>query len=319
MRLAFMGTPVFALPTLEAIHKSHHQLVMIWTKPERKRQRGQKTYPTPVALWAERHNIPLRQIVSFTKQAEDKKILKELNIDAALIVSFGVILPQNILAIPPLGCLNLHPSLLPRWRGAAPIERAIEAGDEKTGITIMLLGEGVDDGDMLAQKQIMIGQKNAGQLRQDLALLGADLMMEALERWEKGKITPIKQNHEKAVWAAKIQSREEEIDWTRPAKAILHQIRALAPKPGAWSLLWRNQQPIRIRLLDAHLSELDGKSGDMLDEKHAIIGCGEGALAITHIQREGKKPMAIDDFLRGFPLIKGRGLGYESLLFMGGI
>ncbi len=303
LRLAFMGTPDFALPSLKALMAAHHQIMMVYAKPPQKSGRGLSKQHCVIADYAQQHKLLLRQTASL-RTAEEEKLFADLKIDAALVAAFGLILPKAFLSIPRLGCLNLHPSLLPRWRGAAPIERAIMAGDRQTGSTIMLMDEGVDSGDILAQQKIAIDDMNAGQLREKLAHQGAALMVKTLEDFAAGKIEPQKQNDSQKVMAPRLTAEDEKINWRNPAKDILCQIRALAPRPSAWFLVkWRDTQ-IRIRLLAAALAENKTRAaaGEILDPEQAIIACGDGAVKLLRLQREGKKIMDIDAFLLGFPL-----------------
>ncbi len=300
LRLAFMGTPDYALPSLECLKHSSHQLLKIWTKPPSRTGRGKKLKKSAVALWAEENNTPYRECQNLKDDAE-WEVFESLNLDAVLVVSFGVILPKRFLTLPRLGCLNLHPSLLPRWRGAAPIERALWAGDEKTGITIMLLGEGIDDGDILAQQEIEIGAMNAADLRQGTSTQGARLLLQTLEAYADGKLTARAQDSSRATFAEKLSAADEGLDWAHPAKKLLCHVRALSPKPGAW-FIYRGQ---KIRLLDAELVEAKGAAGEILDDRQGVIACGDKALKPLALQREGKKALSAHDFLLGFKFHKG--------------
>ena len=316
LRLAFMGTPDFALPTLKALRGSGHEIVMIYARPPQGSGRGLRARDGVIADYARQHKLPLRQAASLRTQ-EEKDFFASLKIDAAIITSFGLILPKEFLSLPSLGCLNLHPSLLPRWRGAAPIERAIMAGDQHSGITIMLMDEGVDSGAILAQEKIKIGDMNAGQLREVMAHKGASLMADTLESFANGKIIPQKQDERQATSAPRLTAEDEKIHWQKPALEILCQIRALSPRPGAWFEInaRAHDEPTRIRLLDAALSDgvkgatgrerrrgRERRPGQVLDEKQAIIACGSGAVRLLKLHRAGKKIMDIDVFLQGFAL-----------------
>ena len=307
LRLAFMGTPDFALPTLKALLGSGHEIAMVYARPPQGSGRGLRARDGVIADFARQHKLPLRQMASLRTQ-EEKDFFASLNIDAAIIAAFGLILPKEFLSLPRLGCLNLHPSMLPLWRGAAPIERAIMAGDQQTGITIMLMDEGVDSGDILSQEKIALGDMNAGQLREVMAQKGASLMVGTLENFANGKIKPQKQDDRRATSAPRLTAEDEKIHWQKPALEILCQIRALSPRPGAWFEIdaRTHGEPTRIRLLDAALSDgvksARAAAGQVLDEKQAIIACGSGAVRLLKLQRAGKKIMDIDVFLLGFPL-----------------
>ena len=310
LRLAFMGTPDFALPTLKALMGCGHEVVMVYAQPPQGSGRGLRSRDGVIADFARQHKLPLRQMASLRTQ-EEKDFFASLNIDAAIIAAFGLILPKEFLSLPRLGCLNLHPSMLPLWRGAAPIERAIMAGDQQTGITIMLMDEGVDSGDILAQEKIAMGDMNAGQLREVMAQKGASLMAATLEDFANGKIKPQKQDDRRATSAPCLTAEDEKIHWQKPALEILCQIRALSPRPGAWFEIDARShgEPTRIRLLDAALADgvkgaagRERRRGQVLDEKQAIIACGSGAVRLLKLQRAGKKIMDIDVFLLGFPL-----------------
>ncbi len=308
LRLAFMGTPDFALPTLKALMASSHEIAMVYAKPSKRSGRGLSARAGVVADYARRHQLPLRQALSLRAQ-EEESFFSALNIDAAIVAAFGLILPQAFLSIPRLGCLNLHPSLLPRWRGAAPIERAIMAEDRQTGITIMLMDEGVDSGDILAQEKMDINDMNVGQLRDVMAQKGAQLMIDTLDNFAAGKISAHKQDDRQAILAPRLTAEDEKINWHRSAQEILCQIRALSPRPGAWFCVESrgSGEPTRIRLLAAErVHGIKGAAeGEILDEDQAIIACGCGALKLLTVQRAGKKVMEIDDFLLGFPLRRG--------------
>ena len=307
LRLAFMGTPSYALPTLEALTAHDHEICQIWTKPPSPQGRGLKARPSAVAEWARQRALPLCEQRDL-RGAQELEKLRALNLDAVIIVSFGIILPKALLSIPRLGCLNLHPSLLPRWRGAAPIARALWAGDSKTGVSIIQIGESVDSGAILAQEEIIIGDMNAGQLSALTSRLGAKLMVESLERFARSEITPTPQDDSLAVMADRLTAAEEKIDWQLSASKLLCQIRALSPTPGAWFKARRGERDVRVRLSDAQMCDGAGRAGEVLDEKNAIIACGEGALRLRQLQREGRRSMPAADFLIGFPLSKGERL-----------
>jgi methionyl-tRNA formyltransferase len=295
-----MGTPHYALPSLALIHRSRHHLLGVWTKPPSKTGRGMKVKPSPVATWAEENAIAYRESLNL-KNEEELKVFQALNLDAALVVSYGIILPKAFLETPKLGIINLHPSLLPRWRGAAPLERALWAGDKQTGMTIMLLSEGIDDGDILAQEKMTIGTANADQLREQTSQAGARLLLKTLEDYAAKKIIPQKQNHSLAVMAEKLPKEARAIDWNNAAEKILCQVRALASKPGAW-FSYKGQ---RINLLEAEVVKAKGCAGEILDDKEALIACGQDGLKLLTLQRQGKLALPAKEFLLGFKLAQG--------------
>lgn len=300
LRLAFFGTPDYALPSLERLHQSPHHLLAIWTKQANASGRGMKQQKSAVAMWAQEKQIPLYECANL-KDPETLETFRALRLDAAVLVSFGILLPKDFLQTPRLGVLNLHPSLLPRWRGAAPIERAIWAGETKTGITLMVLGEGLDDGPILSQKEIEIGTKNAGDLRKETSAQGAQLVLDGLEQYAAGNLVPQPQDETLATKAEKLNKQEQKIDWRLSAVEIERQVRALSPKPGAWF----THQGERIHLLEARVR--DGSSGKAVAGEvigAGLVACGQGALQLIQLQRQGKRPLPLADFLRGFPLAK---------------
>ncbi|MCB2089460.1 MAG: methionyl-tRNA formyltransferase [Sphingomonadaceae bacterium] len=291
MRIIFMGTPEFAVPTLTALVAAGHEVVAAYSQPPRPAGRGKKLQPSPVQREAERLGVEVRHPVSL-KGAEEQAAFAALNADVAVVAAYGLILPQAILDAPKHGCLNVHGSILPRWRGAAPIHRAILAGDPVTGITIMQMEAGLDTGPMLSTIRTPIHDKTTGELTEELAELGANLMVETLR--ELGKHVPVAQDDAEATYAAKIDKAEARIDWSQPAEQIERQVRALAPFPGAWFEL----EGERIKLLKAEVSDLRGEPGTVLDDQ-LTIACGTGALRPLRIQRAGKPAMDVDAFLRG--------------------
>jgi methionyl-tRNA formyltransferase len=274
--------------------------VAVYTQPPRQAGRGNKPRPSPVQQAAERHNFEVRTPLSL-KTAEEQSAFVALKLDAAVVVAYGLILPQPILTAPRLGCLNIHASLLPRWRGAAPIQRAIMAGDRETGVTIMQMDEGLDTGPMLLSEPVAIGDgDNAGSLHDRLAALGARLIVQALDSLASGKLTAAPQPAEGAIYAAKLTRADEIIDWRKSADDLARQIRALSPAPGAWF----RAKGERIKLLAARAVDGSGEPGAVLDDR-LTIACGKGALQSLQLQRAGRAPMAAAEFLRGFALPKG--------------
>jgi methionyl-tRNA formyltransferase len=304
LRLAFMGTPDFAVPALLALLEAGHDLAAVYTQPPRPAGRGHKPKPSPVQATAEARGLPVRTPPSLKDPAE-QAAFAALALDAAVVVAYGLILPQPILDAPRLGCLNIHASLLPRWRGAAPIQRALLAGDSETGISIMAMDAGLDTGPVLLTERLPIGPDNtAATLHDRLAALGARLVVEALEGLDAGRLQPVPQPAEGATYAAKLTREEGRLDWRRPAAALERQVRALTPWPGAWFEAGGD----RIKVLSAEIVESpgssDAKPGRVLDDR-LNVACGDGTLRLAKVQRAGKAPMAAADFLRGFALPAG--------------
>lgn len=293
MKLVFMGTPDFSVPVLQAL-AAQHQIVAVYTQPPRPAGRGKDLRPTPVHAAAVALGLPVRHPVSL-KSPEEQAAFTALDADAAVVVAYGLILPQAILDAPRQGCLNIHASLLPRWRGAAPIHRAIMAGDTETGICIMQMEAGLDTGPVLLRKATPIGPEETTQdLHDRLSQMGARLIVEALDRL--ATLTPEPQPVEGVTYATKIDKAESRIAWSRPAPEIDRQIRALSPFPGAWCM----GSAERIKLLRSRLATGEGAPGTVLNG--LTIACGTGAIDITLAQREGKKAQSPQDFLNGFAL-----------------
>ena len=300
MRVIFMGSPDFAVPTLDALVAAGHDVVAAYCQPPRAAGRGKSLRPTPVQARAEALGIEVRSPASL-KTAEAQAEFAAFGADIAVVAAYGLILPQPILDAPPFGCLNVHGSLLPRWRGAAPIQRAIIAGDETTGVTIMQMEAGLDTGPMLLARDVTIGRKNSGQLTEELGQVGAAAMVEVI-----GKLNAlplIAQPDEGVTHAAKIAKSEAQIDWSRPASELERLVQGLAPFPGAWF----EGGGERIKLLAAEAIEGSGLPGAVIDDRMTIAS-GEGALAPRLLQRAGKSAMCLDDFMRGFPIAQGTNL-----------
>ena len=300
-RLAFMGTPDFAVPTLTALIEAGHEIAAVYTQPPRAAGRGKRPRPSPVQIVAESHGVEVRTPARL-KDAAAQAAFAALDLDAAVVVAYGLILPPPILAAPRLGCLNLHGSLLPRWRGAAPIQRAIMAGDRETGVAVMQMDAGLDTGPVLLEERVAIGPKTtAGELHDALARLGAPLMVEALAGLADGRLTPRPQGESGVTYADKIEKSEACIDWSRPAAALDCQIRGLSPFPGAWFA----HDDARIKVLLAEpLADAAGPAGTVLDDR-LTVACGAGALRLLELQRAGKAPMPAEALLRGFPIPAG--------------
>ena len=297
MRIVFMGTPDFAVPTVTALAQAGHDVVCAYSQPPRRAGRGKKLQPSPVQQEAERLGIAVRHPVSL-KDASAQAEFAALQADVAVVAAYGLILPQAVLDAPKHGCLNVHGSILPRWRGAAPVQRAILAGDAVTGITIMQMEAGLDTGPMLATIRTPIQDKTAGELTAELAELGANLMVETLR--ELANHVPVAQDDTLATYAAKIDKAEARIDWSQDATAIERQVRAFAPFPGAWFEL----DGERIKLLIAEVASGTGRPGTVLDDQFTI-GCQQGVLRPLRVQRAGKPAMDVADFLRGKPVAAG--------------
>ncbi|MCL6284566.1 methionyl-tRNA formyltransferase [Ruegeria sp. 2012CJ41-6] len=298
MRIIFMGTPDFSVPVLEALVEAGHEIAAIYCQPPRPAGRGKKDRPTPVHARAEALGLEVRHPISL-KSAEEQAAFAALNADVAVVVAYGLILPQAILDAPARGCLNIHASLLPRWRGAAPIHRAIMAGDAQTGICIMQMEAGLDTGPVLLRQTTGIGaSETTGALHDRLSDLGAGLIVKALERLDQ--LTPEPQPDAGVTYASKIDKGEAKVDWTRPAAEIDRQIRGLAPFPGAWTEIGGD----RVKLLGSDLADGQGAPGEVLDDA-LTVACGEGAVALTRLQRAGKGAQDGETFLRGWPVPAG--------------
>ncbi|AQS46408.1 methionyl-tRNA formyltransferase [Thioclava nitratireducens] len=293
MRVIFMGTPEFSVPVLEALAGAH-EVVAVYSQPPRPAGRGKKERPSPVHAKAEELGIEVRTPRNF-KAPEDREAFAALNADIAVVVAYGLILPQAILDAPAKGCLNIHASLLPRWRGAAPIHRAIMAGDSQTGICIMQMEAGLDTGPVLLREATEIGAtETTGELHDRLSAMGARLILDALSEIDSLILQP--QPEDGVTYAAKIDKAEAQVDWTRPADEVIRHINGLSPFPGAWTEIAGE----RIKLLRAAPAEGSGAPGEILDG--FTIACGTGALEILEAQRPGKRPMSGDDVLRGLRL-----------------
>jgi methionyl-tRNA formyltransferase len=298
MRLVFMGTPEFSVPVLDALMDAGHDIAAVYCQPPRPAGRGKKETPTPVHQRALDRGLPVRHPTSL-KGGQAQADFADLNADVAVVVAYGLILPQAVLDAPKHGCLNIHASLLPRWRGAAPIHRAIMAGDAETGICIMQMEAGLDTGPVLLREVTPIGaQETTGQLHDRLSQMGARLIVDALDRL--GDLTPAPQPAEGVTYAAKIDKAEAAVDWTRPAVEVDRQIRALSPFPGAWV----DHDGQRIKLLASRLATGEGTPGTVLDDA-LTVACGTGAVQLLRLQRAGRGAQDASEFLRGSPLPKG--------------
>jgi len=300
LRLAFMGTPHFSVAPLAALLSAGHEIAAVYTQPPRPAGRGQAEQKSAVHVFADRNGIPVRTPKSL-KNPEAQGEFAALGLDAAVVVAYGLILPKPILDAPRLGCVNIHASLLPRWRGAAPIQRAVMAGDRESGVMTMLMDEGLDTGPVLMAERVAIGDDmTAGQLHDALSPLGADLIVRTMTALERGTIEPQPQPPEGTTYASKISKDESRLDWAQPAEDLRNRIRGLAPAPGAWTEI--NGE--RIKVLKASRAEGSGAPGTALDDQ-LTIACGEGALRLDSLQRPGRGVMSAADLLRGFAVPSG--------------
>jgi len=299
LRLAFMGTPDFVVPTLAELIAQGHDIAAVYSQPPRPKGRGMALEPSPVHQFAQRAGLPVRHPISLKGETEQAEFAA-LDLDAAIVVAYGLLLPKAILEAPRLGCFNLHASLLPRWRGAAPIQRAVMAGDEETGVMVMQMEEGLDTGPVLMAERVRIGRKTSGELTAELSRLGADLMVRALGALERGAVTPQPQAEAGITYARKITKDEARIDWSKSAAEIDMMIRGLAPSPGAFT----EAKGERLKILSAMPVKDRGNPGEVLTDD-LTVACGEGALKLLKVQRAGKGVMDARELLKGFPLPPG--------------
>lgn len=307
LRIAFMGSPSIALGVLEALIAAGHEIACVYSQPPRPSGRGHKLTPTPVHAFAEARGLEVRTPKSL-KKAEEQVEFAALNLDAAVVVAYGLILPQPVLDAPRLGCLNMHASILPRWRGAAPIQRAIMAGDTETGVDAMMMEAGLDTGPVLASVRTPITPRDtAGTLHDRLAALAAELAPRALAGLADGSLTPQPQTEDGMTYAAKLTAEDQRIDWSRPAAEVDCQIRGLSPAPGAWCEADLGQGPVRFKILFSELTDhaTVAVPGALIDDRLAVA-CGDGrAIRLLRLQRPGGKPLDARDFLAGSPLPEG--------------
>ena len=309
LRLAFMGTPGFAVPSLEALHDADYDIAAVYTQPPRPAGRGNKLQKSAVHLRAEDYGLPVYTPESF-KPAEERRRFSDLTLDVAVVAAYGQILPEAILNAPRKGCVNVHASLLPRWRGAAPIHRAIWAGDTETGVSIMVMQRGLDTGPILAEERTPIGPRDTtADLHDRLAYLGADLLGYTLPAYVVGHIQPLPQPKTGVTYAHKIDKAEAWIDWTQSAEAVDRQVRALNPVPGAWT-----ETPVgRLKVLRAEPEDdAPGASPGTVLPGGLRVACGSGTLRISEAQRAGRAPMQVDELLRGMALDPGTVLGQQA-------
>ncbi|MFD3263891.1 methionyl-tRNA formyltransferase [Phenylobacterium ferrooxidans] len=304
MRLAFLGTPDFAVACLSALVEAGHEIAAVYSQPPAPRGRGQELKPSPAHAFALERGIPVRTPVSM-RDPEEIAAFAALDLDAAVVVAFGQILPGEVLEAPRLGSFNLHASLLPRWRGAAPIQRAIMAGDRVTGVEVMAMTEGLDEGPVLASETLRIDAlETAGTLHDRLAAVGADLLVRTMAAVAKGEAIATPQAEDGLTYAKKIRPKEARLRWTKPATEIDRKIRGLSPFPGAWFELPTEKGPVRVKALLSQVEEGSGVPGQVLDER-LLIACGDGAVRLLRVQREGRGPQEAEVFLRGLPVAAG--------------
>jgi len=304
MRIVFMGTPDFALPTLAGILAAGHQVAAVYSQPPRPAGRGMAERKSPVQQLAERHGLAVLTPKALKGEPEQQAFAAH-GADAAVVVAYGLILPKPALAAPRHGCLNLHASALPRWRGAAPIQRAIMAGDEETAATVMRMEEGLDTGPVCREARVAIGaDMTAGELHDLLAEKGAETMVAALADLERGALSCRPQASAGVTYASKIDKAETRLDFTRAAREVHNRVRGLSPAPGAWIEIGHAGKTERVKVLRTQVAGGTGPPGTILDDALAIA-CGEGAVRVLEVQRSGKRPMAAGEFLRGLPLRPG--------------
>jgi methionyl-tRNA formyltransferase len=304
MRIIFMGTPDFAVPALGAVLAAGHEVAGVYTQPPRAAGRGLAARKSPVHIFAESKGLSVHTPASLRSAVEQARF-KSLNADAGVVVAYGQILPNPILDAPHYGCFNIHASLLPRWRGAAPIQRALLAGDAETGVAVMRIEEKLDMGAVCLMERTPIGpDETAGELHDRLAELGAKLMVRALHDLEQGALACWPQHDQGVTYAAKIEPGETRIDWSQPAREVHNKIRGLSPHPGTWFEVELNGKRERVRALRSTLAEGEGKPGTVLDDQ-LTIACGKGSVRLLQVQRVGKRPMPVAEFRRGAELPVG--------------
>jgi methionyl-tRNA formyltransferase len=304
MRIIFMGTPDFAVPALGAVLAAGHEVLGVYTQPPRAAGRGLAPRKSPVQLFAESKGLPVHTPTSL-RSTEEQARFKALNANAGVVVAYGQILPKAIIDAPHYGFFNIHASLLPRWRGAAPIQRALLAGDAETGVAVMRIEEKLDTGAVCLMERTAIGpDETAGELHNRLSELGAELMVRVLSDLGKGSLACWPQHDEGVTYAAKVEPGETRIDWSRPAREVQNQIRGLSPLPGAWFEVDLNGKCERVRALRSTLAQGEGKPGTVLDDQ-LTIACGKGSVRLLQVQRAGKRPMPVAEFRRGAELPVG--------------
>ena len=305
LSIIFMGTPEFSVPVLEAMLAAGHEVAAVYSQPPRPAGRGLGEQPSPVQRFAVTRGLPVLTPLNF-KSDGDRATFQKFHADAAVVVAYGLLLPEAMLAAPRLGCFNVHASKLPRWRGAAPIQRAIMAGDRTTAATVMRMERGLDTGPVCLEREIAIDAvMTAGMLHDLLSVTGADVMIEALSRLESGTLVSTPQLQSGVTYAAKIDKLESRINFTRPALDVRNHIHGLSPSPGAWFEADAGGKLERIKVLRAELKAENGVPGIVLDDQ-LTVACAAGAIRFIEVQRAGKKASTADEFLRGFKICAGQ-------------
>ena len=300
LKIVFMGTPEFSVPTLESLINNKFEILSIYTQPPKKSKRGQKINISPIQKFSEQNNLPVRNPENLNN-SEEYNFIKSLSADIAVVVAYGKLIPKNILKTTKLGFINIHASLLPKWRGAAPIQRAIMNGDKKTGVSIMKIEEKLDSGPVLASKELVLDQNAIfGEIQKKLSLMGSDLLIESLINIENGMAKFINQVHSNATYAEKIDKNETKINWNLDANKVIAHIHGLSPNQGAWF----EHENERFKVLRANKSAASGNSGTLLDE-NLTIACKSDSIQILEIQRQGKNKQTTKDFLLGKKISKG--------------
>ena len=304
MRLAFLGTPDFALSALARLVEAGHEIACVYSQPPAPRGRGHELRPSPVHAFAQARGLTVRTPTSM-RDPDEIAAFQALNLDAAAVVAFGQILPAAVLDAPRLGSFNLHGSLLPRWRGAAPIQRAVMAGDPVTGVEVMRMTEGLDEGPVLASETLRIGPLDtAGTIHDRMAAVGGELLARTLAAVERGEARETAQPPEGVTYAKKIRPKEAKIDWSRPGVEVDRKIRGLSPFPGAWFTLATERGPVRVKALLSAFEDTGGTAGEVLDDR-LLVATGDGAVRLLRVQREGRGPQDAEAFLRGAPVRAG--------------
>tara|TARA_B100001765_G_scaffold153068_1_gene98625 strand:- start:260 stop:1180 length:921 start_codon:yes stop_codon:yes gene_type:complete len=299
-KIVFMGTPEFSVPTLDALIKNKFNIVRVYTQPPKKSKRGQKINASPIEEFSKKNKINFRNPISLESR-EEFEIFKELSPDLAVVVAYGQIIPKNFLGVAKFGFINIHASLLPKWRGAAPIQRAIMNGDTKTGVSIMRIEEKLDGGPVLSAKELDLDQTTTyGEIEKKLSELGASVLIESLKKIENGKAKFVDQVHSEATYAKKIDKTETKINWNLDANEVIRHIHGLSPNPGAW-FEYENK---RFKVLRANKSSAIGRAGSVLDEE-LTIGCKSDSIRILEIQRQGKNKQTTKEFLLGNKIVNG--------------
>jgi methionyl-tRNA formyltransferase len=308
LRTIFMGTPEFSVPVLDALVDAGHQIACVYSQPPRPAGRGMELRRSPVHERAEQHGIAVRTPSSL-RNIEVQAEFAALGADLAVVVAYGLLLPAPVLAAPRLGCWNIHASLLPRWRGAAPIQRAIMAGDTETGVMIMRMEEGLDTGPVALEARTPIGEnETTGELHDRLSVIGAGLMVEAAARLEAGTLQTLPQRADGVTYASKIEKAETRIDWQRPAGVVHNHVRGLSPFPGAWCEMPLGGKPERVKVLATRRHKGHGQPGEVLDDALAVA-CGEDAVRLVRLQRAGRQPCEAQELLRGARIAPGMVIG----------